>query len=166
MFGSPTATLEVVGNTGNMSSEKAGVGGSTPSLATKSLTFSNLPFFLIRYIESIFHKSMIFDIRNPLYALRLISGRAQTRRAWRLPLNSSRWATLEGAVQSRPASALSRQWPGRLVPRRIRILSITCHSIISSLAVGFDKFDKSWVVFSYIGGGASTLTTASEQSVI
>jgi hypothetical protein len=28
------ATLEVVGNTGNMSSEKAGVGGSTPSLAT------------------------------------------------------------------------------------------------------------------------------------
>ena len=37
VFGSPAATLEVVGNTGNMSSEKAGVGGSTPSLAT---TFS------------------------------------------------------------------------------------------------------------------------------
>ena|SRR5438552_4361313 len=35
VFSSPTATLEVVGNTGNMSSEKAGVGGSTPSLATK-----------------------------------------------------------------------------------------------------------------------------------
>jgi len=34
VFGSPTATLEVVGNTGNPSSEKAGVGGSTPSLAT------------------------------------------------------------------------------------------------------------------------------------
>jgi hypothetical protein len=34
VFSSPTATLEVVGNTGNMSSEKAGVGGSTPSLAT------------------------------------------------------------------------------------------------------------------------------------
>ena len=34
VFGSPTATIEVVGNTGNMSSEKAGVGGSTPSLAT------------------------------------------------------------------------------------------------------------------------------------
>jgi|ERR1035438_3660403 hypothetical protein len=28
------SNLEVVGNTGNMSSEKAGVGGSTPSLAT------------------------------------------------------------------------------------------------------------------------------------
>jgi hypothetical protein len=27
VFSSPTATLEVVGNTGNMSSEKAGVGG-------------------------------------------------------------------------------------------------------------------------------------------
>jgi hypothetical protein len=84
--------------------------------------------FLIRYIESIFHKSMIFDIRNPLYPLRLISGRAQTRRAWRLPLNGLRWPTLEGAVQSRRASALSRQWPGRSVPRLIRILSITCHS--------------------------------------
>ena len=34
VFSSPTTTLEVVGNTGNMSSEKAGVGGSTPSLAT------------------------------------------------------------------------------------------------------------------------------------
>ena len=34
VFSSPTATFEVVGNTGNMSSEKAGVGGSTPSLAT------------------------------------------------------------------------------------------------------------------------------------
>ena len=34
VFSSPTATLEVVGNTGNMSSDKAGVGGSTPSLAT------------------------------------------------------------------------------------------------------------------------------------
>jgi hypothetical protein len=30
---------------------------------------------------------MIFDIRNPLYPLRLMSGRVQTRRAWRLPLN-------------------------------------------------------------------------------
>ncbi len=30
VFSSPTATLEVVGNTGNMSSEKAGVGGSNP----------------------------------------------------------------------------------------------------------------------------------------
>jgi len=37
VFSSPTATVEVVGNTGNPSSEKAGVGGSTPSLAT---TFS------------------------------------------------------------------------------------------------------------------------------
>jgi hypothetical protein len=34
VFSSPTATIEVVGNTENMSSEKAGVGGSTPSLAT------------------------------------------------------------------------------------------------------------------------------------
>jgi hypothetical protein len=34
VFGSPTATFEVVGNTGKLSSEKAGVGGSTPSLAT------------------------------------------------------------------------------------------------------------------------------------
>ena len=34
VFGSPTTTLEVVGNTENPSSEKAGVGGSTPSLAT------------------------------------------------------------------------------------------------------------------------------------
>jgi hypothetical protein len=34
VFSSPTATIEAVGNTGNMSSEKAGVGGSTPSLAT------------------------------------------------------------------------------------------------------------------------------------
>jgi hypothetical protein len=34
VFGSPTATIEVVGNTETMSSEKAGVGGSTPSLAT------------------------------------------------------------------------------------------------------------------------------------
>ena len=34
VFSSPTATLEVIGNTGNTSSEKAGVGGSTPSLAT------------------------------------------------------------------------------------------------------------------------------------
>jgi hypothetical protein len=33
VFSSPTATLEVVGNTGNRSSEKAGVGGPTPSLA-------------------------------------------------------------------------------------------------------------------------------------
>jgi hypothetical protein len=32
VFSSPTATIEVVGNTGNMSSEKAGVGGSTPSM--------------------------------------------------------------------------------------------------------------------------------------
>jgi len=39
VFGSPTATFEVVRNTGNPSSEKAGVGGSTPSLAT---TFSGL----------------------------------------------------------------------------------------------------------------------------
>src|ERR1700730_9048108 len=29
VFSSPTATIEVIGNTGNMSSEKAGVGGST-----------------------------------------------------------------------------------------------------------------------------------------
>jgi hypothetical protein len=36
VFGSPRATLEVVGNTGNVSSEKAGIGGSTPSLATIS----------------------------------------------------------------------------------------------------------------------------------
>ena len=36
VFSSPTATVEVVGNTGNRSSEKAGVGGSTPSLATIS----------------------------------------------------------------------------------------------------------------------------------
>ena len=34
VFGSPTATLEVVGNTGNSSSEKAGVVGSTPALDT------------------------------------------------------------------------------------------------------------------------------------
>ena len=34
MLGSPTATFEVVESTGNVSSEKAGVGGSTPSLAT------------------------------------------------------------------------------------------------------------------------------------
>jgi len=34
VFGSPTATIEVAGNTGNPSSEKAGVGGSIPSLAT------------------------------------------------------------------------------------------------------------------------------------
>jgi len=34
VFSSPTATIEVVGNTGNTSSKKAGVGGSTPSLAT------------------------------------------------------------------------------------------------------------------------------------
>jgi hypothetical protein len=37
VFSSPTATLEVVGNTGNTISEKAGIGGSTPSLATISL---------------------------------------------------------------------------------------------------------------------------------
>jgi hypothetical protein len=29
---------------------------------------------------------MIFDIRNPLHLRRLMIGRAQTRRAWRLPL--------------------------------------------------------------------------------
>ena len=34
VFGSPKATIEVVRNTGKLSSEKAGVGGSTPSLAT------------------------------------------------------------------------------------------------------------------------------------
>jgi hypothetical protein len=34
VFSSPTTTIEVVGNTEKMSSEKAGVGGSTPSLAT------------------------------------------------------------------------------------------------------------------------------------
>ena len=34
VFSSPTATFEVVGNTGNLSSEKAGGGGLTPSLAT------------------------------------------------------------------------------------------------------------------------------------
>jgi len=34
VFSSPTATLEGVGNAGTQSSEKAGVGGSTPSLAT------------------------------------------------------------------------------------------------------------------------------------
>jgi DNA-binding HxlR family transcriptional regulator len=45
VFSSPTATFEVVGNTGNPSSEKAGVGGSTPSLATiilKNLAESRL----------------------------------------------------------------------------------------------------------------------------
>jgi len=45
--------------------------------------------FLIRYVASTFHKSMIFDIRNALYLLRLTIGRAQTRRAWRLPFNES-----------------------------------------------------------------------------
>jgi hypothetical protein len=34
VFSSPTTTLEVIGNTEKTSSEKAGVGGSTPSLAT------------------------------------------------------------------------------------------------------------------------------------
>jgi len=34
VFSSPTATLEVVGNTGNPSSEKAGVSGSTPNPGT------------------------------------------------------------------------------------------------------------------------------------
>jgi len=34
VLGSPTATLEVVGDTGHPSSEKAGVGGSIPSLDT------------------------------------------------------------------------------------------------------------------------------------
>jgi len=34
VLGSPTATIEVVGNTGTMSSEKAGVGGSTPNPGT------------------------------------------------------------------------------------------------------------------------------------
>jgi hypothetical protein len=34
VFSNPTATLEVVGNTGNPSSEKAGVGRSIPSLPT------------------------------------------------------------------------------------------------------------------------------------
>jgi hypothetical protein len=43
VFSSPTATLEVVGNTGNASSEKAGVGGSSPSLATIfSITWAKL----------------------------------------------------------------------------------------------------------------------------
>ena len=46
MCSSPMATFEVVGNTGKMSSEKAGVGDSTPSLATKSLIFNNLPLNL------------------------------------------------------------------------------------------------------------------------
>jgi hypothetical protein len=44
---------------------------------------------LIRYIASTFYKSMTFDIRNALYLLRLTIGRAQTRRAWRLPFNGS-----------------------------------------------------------------------------
>jgi len=45
VFGSPTATFEVIGNTGKLSSEKAGVGGSIPSLAT---IFNHLqtPLFL------------------------------------------------------------------------------------------------------------------------
>jgi hypothetical protein len=42
VFGSPTVTIEVVKNTGNLSSEKAGVGGSTPSLAT----------IIINYLEN------------------------------------------------------------------------------------------------------------------
>jgi hypothetical protein len=36
VFGSPTATIEVVGNTGCVSSEKAGVRGSTRPLAPNS----------------------------------------------------------------------------------------------------------------------------------
>lgn len=40
VFSSPTATLEVVGKTGNWSSEKAGGGGSAPSLATTSSLFT------------------------------------------------------------------------------------------------------------------------------
>ena len=44
---------------------------------------------------------MIFDIRNPLYPLRLMSGRAQTRRAWRLPLNGLRWLSWTAAERTR-----------------------------------------------------------------
>jgi hypothetical protein len=46
VFGSPTTTIEVVGNTGKWCSEKAGVGGSTPSLAIKSIEFIELPFIV------------------------------------------------------------------------------------------------------------------------
>jgi hypothetical protein len=47
VFSSPTATIEVIGHTGNVSSEKAGVGGSTPSLAT---------IFSISYLNVINYK--------------------------------------------------------------------------------------------------------------
>src|SRR5215469_3437560 len=42
---------------------------------------------------------MIFDIRNPLYPLKLMSGRAQTRRAWRLPVSGLGRATLQEGAQ-------------------------------------------------------------------
>jgi hypothetical protein len=57
VFSSPTVTLEVVGNTGNMSSEKAGVGGSTPSLAT---TFS---LSSAQTLEVLFHSVPKFKSR-------------------------------------------------------------------------------------------------------
>ena len=41
VFSSPTATIEVVGNTGKTSSEKAGVGGSTLSLVTIAASVSS-----------------------------------------------------------------------------------------------------------------------------
>ena len=51
---------------------------------------------------------MIFDIHNPLCPLGLMSGRAQARRAWRLPL--IRLGNCRDGGQLLPASALSRHW--------------------------------------------------------
>ena len=71
---------------------------------------------------------MIFDIRKPLYPLGLMNGRAQTRRAWRLPLNGSRWATLLGEFNFRRATAFVATVATAVSFRRITILSITFHS--------------------------------------
>jgi hypothetical protein len=44
VFSGPSTTIEVVENTGKPSSEKAGVGGSTPSLATIYIFFVIISF--------------------------------------------------------------------------------------------------------------------------
>ena len=58
VFGSPTATIEVVGNTGTMSSEKAGVSGSTPNPGT-TFQVMRAEFHVLRKPRALFIRRQI-----------------------------------------------------------------------------------------------------------
>ena len=84
-------------------------GVQLPPWPPKSLIFNNLQTILNPvHRADVSCKSMIFDIHRPLCPLGLMKGRAQTRRAWRLPLVRLGWK-LQGGRSISSASALSRQ---------------------------------------------------------